>query len=273
MEFVKAHGAGNDFVVLPDLNDALELTAAQVRALCRPHLGIGADGVIRVGGGGAQADVFMDYRNADGSIAETCGNGIRCVAKYVLDRDLVTSDEVLVGTRAGVKTVRATRGQDGLVERVRVDMGAPVPLKVELTLNVEGVQMQVTTLSMSNPHAVLVVEDVASAPLAVLGPAMQRHEEFPEGTNVELVAADGRDRLRGRIWERGVGETLASGSGAAAIAVAAHLLGMADRFVTVTLPGGALEVDWAEETLFVTGPVVEVASGRLDDAWLASVRS
>ncbi len=274
MRFVKAHGAGNDFVMLPDPEGHLDVSAELVRALCRPHLGLGADGVIRVAPprDGVDADAFMDYRNADGSVSETCGNGIRCVAKYLVDRGLVTGDEVRVDTRAGVKLVSCTRGADGRVERGRLEMGEPVPLKVDLALELPaGGTVHVTTLSMGNPHAVLVVDDVADAPVSTLGPELQRHPEFPEGTNVEFIAPVSLDRVEGRIWERGVGETLASSSGGSAMAVAAHLLGFANRQVTVVLPGGELEVDWHEQGLAISGPAVEVAAGELDEAWLRAV--
>jgi diaminopimelate epimerase len=273
MRFLKVHGAGNDFVLLPDLDDQLTLTPALTRALCRPHLGIGADGVIRLAPArpGVDADAFMDYRNADGSLSEMCGNGVRCVAKYLADRGLVESDEVRVDTRSGVKPVRCERGPDGLVVRGRIDMGQPVPLKVDLALNVAGFgPVHVTTLSMGNPHAVVAVDDLPAAPLATLGPALQHDEEFAEGTNVEFLAVRDRGLVSGRVWERGVGETLASSSGASALAVAAHLLDLADRRVTVAMPGGEFDVDWGDDGLTIAGPAVEVASGELDAAWLAA---
>jgi diaminopimelate epimerase len=277
MEFVKAHGTGNDFVLLPDLADTLPLTAELARALCAPHTGLGADGVIRLGSArdATAADVFMDYRNADGGAAEMCGNGVRCVAKYLLDRGVVNREVVRVATRGGVKEVTvARRHVDGRVARVRVDMGTPLPGPV-LPLQIADLGgpriVDVTTLSMGNPHAVLVVPDVAAAPVHIWGPALERHEAFPEGTNVEFIAVPSRDRVEGRIWERGVGETLASGTGASAMAVAAHLRGLADRQVTVGLPGGELAIDWTAAALFVTGPAVEVAVGHLDPAWLARI--
>ncbi|MBA2319397.1 MAG: diaminopimelate epimerase [Euzebyales bacterium] len=277
MEFVKVHGTGNDFVLLPDLADALPLTAELARALCAPHTGLGADGVIRLSAARdtTAADVFMDYRNADGGVAEMCGNGVRCVAKYVLDRGIVNGELVRVATRGGVKEVTvADRHADGRVARVRVGMGAPLPGPT-LALQIDDLDgprtVDVTTLSMGNPHVVLVVPDVAAAPVATWGPALERHEAFPEGTNVEFIAVPSRERVEGRIWERGVGETLASGTGSSAMAVAAHLRGLADRQVTVDLPGGELAIDWSADALFVTGPAVEVAEGRLAPAWLAAV--
>jgi diaminopimelate epimerase len=279
MRFVKAHGSGNDFVLLPDLDGRITLSASLVRALCTPHLGLGADGVIRIAPArpGEVAEVFMDYWNADGSVAEMCGNGVRCVAKHVVDHELVplASDEdgvmvLRVGTRAGVKPVACLRGPNGLVERVRVDMGVPVPGEIDRALRVDGQELRVTTVSMGNPHAVLVVDKLSEAPVRALGPLLERHRDFPEGTNVEFITAPTRDRVVGRIWERGVGETLASGTGGSAMAVAAHLLGLSDRRVTVELPGGMLDVDWQETALFMSGPVVEVASGRLDRSWLSA---
>lgn len=273
LEFVKVHGAGNDFVLLPDTGDRLDVGPGLVRALCDRHRGVGGDGLIRLGPPrvGVDADVFMDYRNRDGSVVEMCGNGIRCVAKYAVDHGLVPGPRVRVDTRAGVKPVHCTVGADGLVERVRVEMGEPQPLKVDLALDVDGFgTVHVTTLSMGNPHAVLVVDELAAAPVATLGPLLQRHAEFEEGTNVEFVTVPTRDRVEGRIWERGVGETLASGSGASAMLAAAHLLGLADRAATVALPGGDLRVEWTDGGVAVTGPAVEVAAGSVDDAWLAA---
>ena len=271
MRFLKVHGAGNDFVLLPDPDGTLTLTPALARALCAAHTGLGADGVIRLATPQpeAEADVFMDYRNADGSLAEMCGNGVRCVAKYIADRDPQDRDVVRVETRAGVKIVEVVAGQEGRAVAARVDMGRPEVGKVDWPLQVDGREIRFTTVSMGNPHAV--VNDEADTPaLEWLGPRLQRHPAFPEGTNVEVVAVAGPDRVRGRIWERGVGETLSSGTGASAIAVAAHLLGHVGRRVTVALPGGDLFVEWTEESLWVTGPAVEVASGTLDPDWLAA---
>lgn len=273
MRFLKVHGAGNDFVLLPDLAEALDLSAALVRALCRPRLGLGADGVLRVAPPrpGTHADAFMDYRNADGSVAEMCGNGVRCVAKYLVDHGLAQGPQLRIDTRDGVKSVTCVIGAEGRVATADVALGEPVPLKVDLALEVPALgTVHVTTLSLGNPHAVVVVEDVAMADVATLGPTLERHEEFPDRTNVEFIAVKSRGRLAGRIWERGVGETMASGTGAAAMAAAAHLLGLTDRGVAVELPGGELEARWEEDGMWVAGPAVEVATGELDAAWLAA---
>ena len=272
MQFLKVHGAGNDFVLLPDLNDTLVLQPAFVARICDRHLGLGGDGVIRLAPPrtNVEADVFMDYWNADGSVAEMCGNGVRCVAKYVVDRGLVTGDVVRVDTRGGVKAVEVLRDADGRFERARVDMGAPVVGKVDCPLEVDGETVTVTTLSMGNPHAVTVVEDLDDADLAGLGRRLQDHPDFPDGVNVEMITVPDRETVRGRIFERGVGETMASGTGASAMAAAAHLLGLAGRRATVVLPGGELRIDWTESTLWVTGPAAEVATGELDEAWLTT---
>jgi diaminopimelate epimerase len=228
-----------------------------VRALCRPHVGLGADGVIRIAPGreGSGADAFMDYRNSDGSVAEMCGNGVRCVAKYLVDRQMVDGTEVLVDTRGGGqaralhpgrhRTGRVGDGGDGGAGAAE---GRPGPGRRGLRAGARHHRVD------GNPHAVVVVDDIDDAPVATLGPLLQRDAEFPEGTNVEFLAVLGRDLARGRIWERGVGETLASGTGVAALAAAAHLLGLTDRTVTVAMPGGDLLVEWGEDDLTVTGP-------------------
>ena len=276
MEFVKAHGTGNDFVLLPDLADDMTLTADLTRRLCAPHLGLGADGVIRIAPprSGTDADVFMDYRNADGSIAEMCGNGVRTVAKYALDRELVEGNTISVDTRAGVKAVQVVqRDAEGRVHLVRVDMGVPAPgERTSITVDApDGPESyEVATVSMGNPHAVLVTDDVATAPVTTIGPLIERHPAFPNGANVEFIAVRGKDQITGRIWERGVGETMASGSGASAMAVGAWMRGLTGRTCQVTLPGGTLDIDWSSERLYVTGPAVEVASGTIDPSWMTA---
>lgn len=275
MEFTKAHGTGNDFVLLPDPDDDLALTPSLARALCDRHHGLGADGVIRLAPAreGVAGDVFMDYRNADGSLAEMCGNGVRCVAKYVADRGHV-SELVRVDTRAGVKDVEVTLWhEDGTAAELRVDMGPPVAIGSE-RIDLDGAgDIELTTLSMGNPHAVIVMGDPTAAPLAAWAEAINADPRFPEGVNVEAIGVPRLDRIDGRIHERGVGETLASGSGAAAMVVAAHVRGLATREVTVALPGGALDIVWADETITVTGPAVEVAHGVLGAAWLGAVEA
>lgn len=252
----------------------MELTPGFVRALCDRHRGIGADGVIRLGATGVDtpADVFMDYRNADGSLAEMCGNGVRTVAKYLADRGIVEGDKVAVDTRGGVKEVICHRGPRGLVASCTVDMGMPQPGEVRATIELpDDGRAQITTLSMGNPHAVIFTDDLEAAPVDTVGPVIETHPLFARGTNVEFVSVGDRRTVAGRIWERGVGETLASGTGASAMAVAAVMNDLTDRRVAVHLPGGVLDVDWTGHTLFVTGPAVEVAAGTIDRDWAADV--
>ena len=263
MEFVKAHGTGNDFVVIEDLDGSLELTARFVRVVCDRHFGVGADGVIRIGPG-TRAPFFMDYRNADGSLAEMCGNGVRVVGKYLSDRDHV-SGAFDLETRAGVKHLELHADDSGLVDRVTVDMGTPEPRDpLHLDLELDGQKVTVACVSMGNPHAVLVTDDLGAAPVTTLGPLVERHPAFPAGTNVEFVQVVDAGLLRQRTWERGVGETLACGTGACAVAVAAQLQGLAGERVGVELRGGRLELQWTPGgTVRMTGPAREVAHGTL----------
>ena len=288
MRFTKAHGTGNSFVVLPDWDDELDLEAELVRALCDPQRGIGADGVLRIVAGDGDSDAFMDYRNADGSIAEMCGNGVRVVAKHVVDHGLVTPQggALRIGTRAGSREVQITLGYDGRVGSATVDMGRPdltaseVPfdsdrdVAVAEPLEVGGTIVELTAVSMGNPHAVIVVDDVSDARVHELGAAIESHVRFPERTNVEFVEIAGPGEARVRVWERGVGETAACGSGACAVLVALRELGEADGSVQLRFPGGILEVDYEPEvapSVHLRGPAVEVAVGTLDPDWVDAV--
>ena len=273
MRFAKYQGTGNDFVMVSDLEDSLELTPSLVRSLCDRRFGIGADGVIRVAPS-TQAHFFMDYVNSDGSPSEMCGNGIRCLAVFARAEGL-TSDAVIdVDTRSGVKTVTV----EG--DRVRVDMGPPIfkPSDIPVTLEgadalhtkleVDGEVHEAAVLSMGNPHAVLFVEDASSSPVTTLGPRLEEHTAFPNKANIEFVAVDSQDRITMRVWERGSRETLACGTGACAAAVAARLLRGTDAKVTVGLRGGDLEIEWAgspadEQPVFMTGNAVEVFRGEV----------
>ena len=288
MEFTLAHGTANDFVVLTDLDDQLELSAALVRALADRRRGLGGDGVIRIGSGREGAEVFMDYRNGDGSVVEMCGNGVRVVAKLVTDHHLVVPDAdgvVRIGTRAGVKPVRIVgRHPDGTVATVAVDMGPPVlePAAVPFAavdasalrhhLEVDGEVVGFSVVSMGNPHAVLIVDDVDAAEVHRLGPRLERDASFPHGVNVGFAEVAAADHLRLRVWERGVGETAACGTGACAAVVALQRLDLLGAAVAVDLPGGRLEIEHtAGGTVTMTGPAVEVARGTLDASWLDAV--
>jgi diaminopimelate epimerase len=281
VEFVKAHGTGNDFVVIEDLEDRLEVGPDFVRRVCDRHFGIGADGVIRIAPGSA-APYFMDYRNADGSVAEMCGNGVRVVGKYLADRGYVASFFDLE-TRAGVKRLEMTFDRQGKVDLVSVDMGAPSFDRADLPMAGEGEALkepleaggqvfEATCLSMGNPHAVVFVEDLDAAPVTSTGPLLERHPAFPNLTNVEFVQVVGPARLRQRTWERGVGETLACGTGACAVAVAGQARGFTGQRVTIELLGGPLELEWhAGGTVRMTGPAREVAHGTFAPEFLAAL--
>jgi diaminopimelate epimerase len=278
MHLTKVHGCGNDFVIIDDLDGTIDVDPGLVRALCDRHRGVGGDGVIRLAPARDDgSDVFMDYRNADGGVVEMCGNGVRCVATYMLNRHLLSGDVVRVGSRAGVKEVVVTaRDEAGRVVETRVDMGAPVATgdvlqRVPTPDGNDVTTVRVTTVSMGNPHAVVEVDDVDKAPVADWGRRIERDPMFEHGTNVEFITVPDTDVVRGRIWERGVGETLASGTGASAMAVAAHLLGRTGRRVRVEVPGGALFTDWTSGTLHIRGPAVEVFDADLDEEWLRAV--
>jgi len=275
MRFSKYQGTGNDFVMLPDLDDRVQLTPETVRALCDRRFGIGADGVIRVAPGDVDTDFFMDYVNSDGSIGEMCGNGIRCLAVFARDEGLTDGDDLRVGTRAGIKMVSFT--DDG---RVRVDMGPPIFIPDEVPVEWSGSDalhakielddrvLEATCLSMGNPHAVIFTEETPGDPQPV-GSVIEKHPMFPHGTNVEFARMDSPDRVQMRVWERGSGETLACGTGACAVAVAAKLVAGAGDKVTVALPGGELEVEWAgslddEAPVFLTGPAVRSFTGDVN---------
>ena len=274
MQFVKSHGAGNDFVLIEDLDDRLGiLSPSLVAAICDRHKGVGGDGLIRITRA-AGSDFFMDYYNADGEVAEMCGNGIRCLGKYVADRKITTADSLRVDTRAGVKRLELYRDDDGLVDRVRVDMGAPIlaaadipvdapgdPLHVAVTA--DGVGYEAACVSMGNPHAVVFVPSLDAIPVERHGPAIETARQFPAKTNVEFTEVLSPDEVRVRVWERGVGETQACGTGACAVAVAGSLRGLTGKNVIVRMPGGPLEIEWTDETVLMTGPVVEVFSGEL----------
>ena len=275
MKFAKYQGTGNDFVMLSDPDDKIELTPDLARSLCDRRFGVGADGVIRVVPS-TKAHFFMDYANSDGSPSEMCGNGIRCLAVFARAEGLTEDKVIEVDTPSGVKTVTV----EG--DRVRVDMGPPIfgPSEVPVTtqnsgrdalhtkLELQAEILEAAVLSMGNPHAVLFVEDVNTVPVTTLGPRLEEHRSFPNKANIEFATVDSSDRIRLRVWERGSRETLACGTGACAAAVAARLLRGTDARTTVVLRGGDLEIEWAgsltdEQPVFMTGPAVEVFRGEI----------
>jgi diaminopimelate epimerase len=254
VDFVKVEGLGNDFIVI---EGEFPPRAADVVRWCERRRGVGADGVlqVRVLGPGR---VGMRYWNADGGEAEMCGNGLRCVARLAVERGWVEGRELVVETPVGPHP--AGVNDDGTV---RALVGRPKTGRVD-QLKVAGVR--VFPLSVGNPHAVRFVPDVDDAPVALLGPAIEKDPLFPGGTNVEFVTVVAPEALRMRIWERGVGETAASGTGAAAAAFAAHLHKGTERDVVVTLPGGELRIELVGTEAWMTGPANVVFSGTLPAA-------
>jgi len=275
--FTKMHGLGNDFVIIEDLDSALTLTPQTVRRLCNRHLGIGADGLILVQRD-PNDDPYMHYQNADGSIAEMCGNGIRCFVKYLVDTGLVVDSPVTVQTLGGPRPVVFDLDDDGRFVLATVDMGIPIldpadipadlegDLIVEAPLKTDIGTFTITAVSMGNPHIVLWHDDspLDTAPVNTLGPIIECHPAFPEKTNVEFAQVTDAKHLRLRVWERGVGETLACGTGACATLVAAVLGCRTEREVEIELPGGTLAIRWDEdEHVYMTGPATTVYTGEI----------
>ncbi len=282
IEFQKMHGLGNDFVVIEDLDETLEFSPEAVQWFCDRNFGIGGDGLILVRPATTnEADFFMLYYNSDGTTAEMCGNGVRCFAKYLVDHELVTREatDVRVETLGGIRPITFTRDPHGMMDMATVDMGEPIlePALIPTTLTGEQVfncpletaygTFEVTVVSMGNPHVIIWVDDVDEAPVDTLGPAIETHEAFPAKTNVEFAQYVGDDTIRLRVWERGVGETLACGTGACATLVAATLACTVGRSATISLPGGDLMIRWDEDgRVYMTGPAIEVFTGTLDVA-------
>ncbi len=270
MRYLKGHGTENDFVLLPDPERSIDLTPGLVAAICDRHAGIGADGVLRAvlaatdPEGATMADRarwFMDYRNADGGIAEMCGNGIRVFARYLVDAHLEPPGELDIATRDGVKRVRL-----GMTGDVTVDMGtATVDAEQEIKVSAAARSWPAVSVDVGNPHAVAFVDDLADA--GDLTDAPVTEPGFPDGINVEFVADRGERHIAMRVHERGVGETRSCGTGACAVAVAASLADDAPRGTSyrVDVPGGTLHVVWTEDDrVLMTGPAVLVAEGVTD---------
>jgi diaminopimelate epimerase len=274
LPFRKLHGTANDFVYVDARRGLPADPATLAPRLCDRHRGIGADGLILLLDS-ARADCRMRIFNADGSVAEMCGNGIRGFAKWVLDHGLVTADPLRVETDTGVSTVSVRRNH-GRVVSVTVDMGPPewegrrIPVDadgpvLERPLSVDGRQWIVSCVSMGNPHCVVFVDDPGALVLAEVGPSFERHPFFPRRVNTEFIRVESPERLRMRVWERGAGETLACGTGAGAAAVVAARTGRTARHVTVALPGGELEIDWRDDDrVYMTGDAVEVFAGEIE---------
>lgn len=275
MKFTKMQGLGNDYVYVDCTRQELPDPEKTARIVSDRHFGIGSDGLILICPSD-KADFEMRMYNADGSRGEMCGNGIRCVAKYVYDYGLTDQTSISVETLGGIKYLDLTV-EHGKVSLVKVDMGTPIlessriPVAasgtrvVDEPLEVEGKVYHMTCVSMGNPHAVIFMDDVAGLDLEKIGPSFENHERFPNRVNTEFVKVLDQNTVEMRVWERGSGETLACGTGACAVAVASILNGYTEDQVTVRLLGGDLEIFWdrAEDKVYMTGPAKVVFDGEI----------
>ncbi len=268
LEFTKMQGLGNDFILLDDPDGRLRLKPEAIRFLCDRHFGVGADGVITVSPSD-RADLKMKIFNSDGSQAEMCGNGIRCFALYARDRGLTAGPEMAVETGAGIIRPRIEGDQ------VAVDMGEPVFDAEKIPVNLPGEvvdypivfagrKVEITCVSMGNPHCVIFWDPGEEPPVAELGPVIETDPLFPAKTNVEFIRIRNSGEIDFAVWERGAGITLACGTGACAAVVAAARTGRTEREVLVHLPGGDLRIEWRENNrIFMTGPAAEVFRGKI----------
>ncbi|NOZ52205.1 MAG: diaminopimelate epimerase [Gammaproteobacteria bacterium] len=273
LKFTKMHGLGNDFVVIDGINQSLNLTKSQINFIANRHLGIGCDQVLIVEKSNL-ANVDFRYRifNNDGGEVEQCGNGARCFARFVRDKGLTHQDAIVVETQS--RTIRIEQETDG---QFTVNMGQPnfdpvaVPLALapqsdHYTINVKGQQVSFGAVSIGNPHAVIKVSDIALAPVAAIGVQLESHTLFPQRVNVGFMQILDRQNIQLRVFERGVGETRACGSGACAAVVMGRQWGLLDDKVSVTLPGGVLMIQWQGErsAVYLSGPAQSVFEGQID---------
>lgn len=281
LKFSKMHGLSNDFIVINAIDQTVLLTEKHIRFMADRHAGIGCDQVLLVEKSGLP-DVDFRYRifNADGGEVSQCGNGARCFARYVKDKGLTTKDNIAVETASGI--IYPSLQADG---QVRVNMGKPRFIPAEIPFNSPeqkttymlpialGQQIEIAALSMGNPHAVLLVDDVATAPVADIGPKVECHPQFPARVNVGFMQLVDHDHIKLRVHERGVGETSACGTGACAAVVSGIRRGLLAREVTVTLPGGELAISWPDEaaSVMMTGPAQHVFDGEISWATLNSL--
>lgn len=275
MKFTKMQGLGNDYVYVNGFTESVENKEEAARLLSDRHFGVGSDGLILINPSEV-ADFEMEMYNADGSRGKMCGNGIRCVAKYVYDYGLTDKTKISVETLGGIKYLDLTV-EDGKVVLVRVDMGEPIleadkiPVAagkekvIDEPIVVDEKEYRTTSVSMGNPHTVVYMDEIATLDLEKIGPGFECHPWFPDRVNTEFVKVIDDTLLEMRVWERGSGETLACGTGACAVAVASILNGLAKREVTVRLLGGDLKIEWDEKTnhVFMTGPAAVVFDGEI----------
>lgn len=276
MKFTKMQGCGNDYVYINGMAETVENKKEVVPFLSDRHFGIGGDGVIFINKG-EKADFEMEMYNADGSRSQMCGNGIRCVGKFVYDKGLTDKKEITVESFGAVKYLSLTVGEDNKVTKVKVDMDEPeltaakVPVKcveekaIKMPVEVNGNTYEMTCVSMGNPHAVIFVDEITDDMVWVDGKALEVDAIFPERANIEFVQVINRNHIKMRVWERGSGETFACGTGSCACVVAGVLCGLTERNVTVSLLGGDLEIEWNEENnrVYMTGPAVTVFEGEI----------
>lgn len=275
MRFTKMHGLGNDYVYVDCFVEKVDDPARLAVAISDRHFGVGSDGLILVMPSEAAADVRMRMFNADGSEAQMCGNGVRCVAKYAYDHEHVAANPMRVETAAGIKTIDLQLGTDGKVATATVDMGKPIiepemipalirqTRAIDVTIKTHSRAFQMTCVSMGNPHAVIFVDDVAAVPLDQLGPEIEHNPVFPERVNVHFVQVHSPAEVTIRTWERGSGITLACGTGASAVCVAGVQTHRTGRKILAHLPGGDLKLQWREDVdhVLMTGPATEVFTG------------
>ena len=277
LQFTKMHGLGNDYVYMDAINQKIENRSELAKFVSDRHFGIGSDGLILICPS-EKADFRMQMFNQDGSEAEMCGNGIRCVGKFVYDKGLTKKETITVETLAGIKTLVMT-AKNGKIETARVDMGEPIlePEKIpvisnenpvkNLKLEVEDKDFTFTCVSMGNPHAVTFIkEDVNKFDICKYGAKLEVNKAFPKKANIEFINVIDDKTLKMRVWERGAGETLACGTGACAVTVAAILNGYTKKAVTVQLLGGDLKIEWNKNDnhVYMTGPATTVFEGKID---------
>ena len=275
IKFTKMHGLGNDYVYIDAINQKIENESSLAKFVSNRHFGIGSDGLILICKSEI-ADFKMRMFNSDGSEAEMCGNGIRCVGKFVYDKGLTNKTTVKIETLAGIKTL-ILNTKDGKVGTARVDMGEPIleaekipvistekPVK-NLELEAENKKFKFTCVSMGNPHAITIVENTKEFDVEKYGKVLEVDKAFPKKANIEFAQIVDRQNINMRVWERGAGETLACGTGACATAVACNLNGLTDRKVNIELLGGTLNIEWNETDnhVYMTGPAVTVFDGEL----------
>ena len=276
MKFTKMHGIGNDYVYVNCFKETVEHPSEAAIKVSDRHFGIGSDGLILIKPSEV-ADGKMEMYNADGSQGAMCGNGIRCVAKYMYDYGITDKTSISVETKSGIKYLDLTI-KDGKVDTVKVNMGTPILKAVDIPVRsekeqmidepvmVDGKEWKITCVSMGNPHAITYIDDVKNLEIEKIGPKFENHEIFPDRVNTEFVHVIDRNTVEMRVWERGSGETLACGTGACAVAVSSILNGLTEEEVTVKLLGGDLKIFWdrTENKVYMTGSATTVFDGEID---------